>query len=81
MANINKVMRRDILAFNGKKVAVSFNGTARSKSFLAWGVCYAKARPAFVAYLKTFKGKVYSLAPENLEFIVAMKCEAEEVDY
>lgn len=81
MASIKKILRGEILALNGKPVAVSFNGAGKSKPFLAWGVCYAKARPAFVAWLKTFKGSTFPLIPENLEFIVPLKCEPEEVDY
>lgn len=81
MKNNTKAIKEKILSLNGEKVAIGFKATPRERSFQAWGVCYAKNRPAFTAYLKSFKGAIYAIAPENVEFIAKMKCEIGEIDY
>ena len=74
-------IKEAILELDGQNVAVCFNATREgTKGLQSWGVCHAVKFP-FYAWLYSFKGNVFPLIPQNIEFIVKLKCEPNEIQY
>lgn len=74
-------VKEALLRYDGEAVAVCFNATRENtKCLQVWGVCHAVKFP-FNAWLYSFKGNVYALIPQNIEFVVKMKCKPSEIDY